>query len=126
MKLLFIFLDYTIAVIMGTGTVLLVHSIINNNWNMFSAMIVGMILGTGVLLLSVLLFTPVATAFELFPVGMIITMFTGMGTGMAIAMTEIDLRSMLIAAVVFSLLSQLAIDLYNRKLKGDVPYDGKS
>lgn len=126
MKLFFIFLDYTIAVIMGTGTVLLVHSIINNNWNMFSAMIVGMILGTGVLLLSVLLFTPVATPFELFPVGMIITMFTGMGTGMAITMTEIDLRSMLIAAVVFSLLSQLAIDLYNRKLKGDVPYDGKS
>ena len=126
MKLLFIFLDYTIAVIMGTGTVLLVHSIINNNWNMFSAMIVGMILGTGVLLLSVLLFTPVATAFELFPVGMIITMFTGMGTGMAITMTEIDLRSMLITAAVFSLLSQLAIDLYNRKLKGDVPYDGKS
>ncbi|UCE70905.1 MAG: hypothetical protein JSU99_06260 [Nitrospiraceae bacterium] len=126
MKLLFIFLDYTIAVIMGMGSVLLVHSIINNNWNMFSAMIVGMILGTAVLLLSVLLFTPVATAFELFPVGMIITMFTGMGTGMAITMTEIDLRSMLIAAVVFSLLSQLAIDLYNRKLKGDVPYDGKS
>jgi hypothetical protein len=126
MKFLFIFLDYTIAVIMGTGTVLLVHSIINNNWTMLPAMIVGMILGTGVLLLSVFLFTPVATAFDLFPVGMIITMFTGMGTGMAITMTEIDLRSMLIAAVVFSLLSQLAIDLYNSKLKGDVPYDGKS
>ena len=111
---------------MGTGTVLLAHYVINNTWHMFLAMIVGMILGTTVLLVSILIFTPVATAFELFPVGMIITMFTGMGAGMAITMSEIDFRSMFITAVLFSLLAQLAMDLYNRKLKGDVPLDNKS
>jgi len=126
MKILFKVLDYIISILMGTGTVLLAHYVINNTWHMFLAMIVGMILGTTVLLVSILIFTPVATAFELFPVGMIITMFTGMGAGMAITMSEIDFRSMFITAVLFSLLAQLAMDLYNRKLKGDVPLDNKS
>lgn len=108
---------------MGTGTVLLAQYVITNSWNVFFAMIVGMILGTAVLLVSVLIFTPVATAFELFPVGMIITMFTGMGAGMAITMSDIDFRSMFITAVLFSLLAQFVMDLYNRKLKGDVPLD---
>jgi len=122
-KILFKFLDYIISILMGTGTVLLAQYVINNNWNMFLAMIVGMMLGTAVLLVSVLIFTPVATAFELFPVGMIITMFTGMGAAMAITMSDIDFRSMFITAVLFSLLAQFAMDLYNRKLKGDVPLD---
>ena len=126
MKILFKLLDYAISLLMGAATVSLVHYVITDSWNMFLAMIVGMMLGTVVLLVSVLVFTPVATAFELFPVGMIITMFTGMGAGMAITMSEIDFRSMFITAVLFSLLAQLAMDLYNRKLKGDVPLDNKS
>ena len=50
---------------------------------MFLAMISGMVLGTAVLSVTIALFIPVSSPFELLPVGMIITMFTGMGAGMA-------------------------------------------
>jgi hypothetical protein len=82
-----------------------------------------MVLGMVVLLLSILLFISVSTAFELFPVGMVITMITGMTTGMVITMVEIDFQLMLFAAIAFSLFAHLCIDLYNMKLKGEVQID---
>ena len=108
---------------MGTGTLFFVSLVVSESWNMFLAMIVGMVLGIVVLLLAVVLFVSVSTAFELFPVGMIITMFTGMTTGMIITIVEIDFKLMLLAATAFSLLAQFWIDLYNMKLKGDVQID---
>ena len=108
---------------MGTGTLYLVSLVVSENWNMFLAMIVGMVLGMVVLLLSVLLFVSVSTAFELFPVGMVITMITGMTAGMVITMVEIDFQLMLFASIAFSLIVQFLIDLYNIKLKGEVPID---
>ena len=123
MKILFKILDYIISVIMGTGTLYLVSLVVSDSWNMFLAMAVGMVLGMVVLLLSVLLFVSVSTAFELFPVGMVITMITGMTAGMVITMVEIDFQLMLFASISFSLFAQLCIDLYNMKLKGEVPID---
>ncbi len=123
MKIIFKILDYIISVLMGTGTLYLVSLVVSENWNMFLAMIVGMVLGMVVLLLSVLLFVSVSTAFELFPVGMVITMITGMTAGMVITMIEIDFQLMLLTAIAFSLFTQLCIDLYNMKLKGEVPID---
>jgi hypothetical protein len=123
MKILFKILDYMISVFMGTGTLFLVSLVVSASWNMFLAMIVGMVLGIVVLLLAVVLFVSVSTAFELFPVGMIITMFTGMTTGMVITIVEIDFKLMLLAAIAFSLLSQFWIDIYNMKLKGNVQID---
>lgn len=108
---------------MGTGTLFLVSLIVSESWNMFVAMIMGMVLGIAVLLLTVLLFVSVSTAFELFPVGMVITMITGMTTGMIITMVEIDFQLMLLATMAFSLFAQFWIDLYNMKLKGDVQID---
>ncbi len=108
---------------MGTGTLFLVSLVVSESWNMFLAMIMGMVLGIVVLLLTVLLFVSVSTAFELLPVGMIITMFTGMTAGMIITIVEIDFKLMLFAAIAFSLLAQFWIDLYNMKLKGDVPIE---
>lgn len=125
MKILFKILDYIISVLMGTGTLLLVSLVVSKNWNMFFAMIVGMSLGIVVLLLTVLLFISVSTAFELFPVGMVITMFTGMATGMVITIVELDFILMLLAAITLSLFAQFWIDLYNMKLKGKVPVDKK-
>ena len=123
MKILFKILDYIVSVLMGTGTLLLVSLVVSENWNMFLAMIVGMVLGIVVLLLTVLLFISVTTVFELFPVGMVITMFTGMTTGMIITIVEIDFKFMLIAAIAFSLFAHFLIDAYNMKLKGDVQID---
>ena len=108
---------------MGTGTLLLVSLVVSESWNMFLAMIIGMILGIAVLLLTVLLFVSVSTAFELFPVGMVITMITGMTAGIVITMLKIDIQLMLLAAMAFSLFAQFWIDIYNLKLKGDVPID---
>jgi len=123
MKILFKVLDYIISALMGTGTLYLVSLVVSQSWNMFLAMIVGMVLGILVLLVSVLLFVSVSTAFELFPVGMVITMITGMTAGMVITMVDIDFQIMLFAAIAFSLFTQLCIDLYNMKLKGDVKID---
>lgn len=123
MKILFKIIDYIISVLMGTGTLFLVSLIVSESWNMFVAMIMGMVLGIAVLLLTVLLFVSVSTAFELFPVGMVITMITGMTTGMIITMVEIDFQLMLLATMAFSLFAQFWIDLYNMKLKGDVQID---
>jgi len=123
MKILFKILDYIISVLMGTGTLFLVSLVVSESWNMFLAMIMGMVLGIVVLLLAVVLFISVATVFELFPVGMIITMFTGMTTAMVITIVEIDFKLMLVATVAFSLFAQFWIDSYNMKLKGDVQID---
>ena len=123
MKILFKILDYIISVLMGTGTLFLVSLVVSESWNMFLAMIVGMVLGIVVLLLTVLLFISVTTVFELFPVGMVITMFTGMTTAMVITIVEIDFKLMLVATVAFSLVAQFWIDSYNMKLKGDVQID---
>ena len=123
MKIIYKILDYIISVLMGTGTLFLVSLVVNENWNMFLAMITGMVLGIVVLLITVLLFVSVSTAFELFPVGMVITMITGMTAGMLITMVEIDFQLMLFASISFSLFAQLCIDLYNMKLKGEVPID---
>ena len=123
MKILFKILDYIISVLMGTGTLFLVSLVVSESWNMFLAMIMGMVLGIVVLLLAVVLFISVATVFELFPVGMVITMFTGMTTAMVITIVEIDFKLMLLAAVAFSLFAQFWIDSYNMKLKGDVQID---
>jgi hypothetical protein len=123
MKILFKILDYIISVLMGSGTLYLVSLVVNESWNMLPAMIVGMVLGIAALLIAVLLFIYVTTAFELFPVGMLITMFTGMGAGMAITSAGMDFKSMLPAAIAFSISAQVYIDLYNMKLKGEVPVD---
>jgi hypothetical protein len=123
MKILFKILDYFASVLMGVGTLFIVSIVISESWNMFFAMIVGMVLGIVVLLLTVLLFSSVSTAFEIFPVGMVITMFTGMATGMVITIVEVDFILMLLTAITFSLFVQLWIDLYNMKLKGEVPVD---
>ena len=123
MKILFKILDYVISVLMGSGTLYIVSLVVNENWNMLPAMIVGMVLGIVVLLISLLLFIFVSTAFELIPAGMIITMFTGMAAGMAMTAAEMDFRFMLSAAIVFSLLAQVYVDLYNMKLKGEVPVE---
>ncbi len=108
---------------MGTGTLFFVSLVVSESWNMFLAMIVGMVLGIVVLLLTVLLFISVTTVFELFPVGMVITMFTGMTTGMIITIVEIDFKFMLLAAIAFSLFAHFWIDSYNMKLKGYVQID---
>jgi hypothetical protein len=123
MKILFKILDYVASVLMGVGTLFIVSLVISESWNMFFAMIVGMVIGIVVLLLSVLLFSSVSTAFEIFPVGMVITMFTGMATGIVITIVEVDFILMLLTAITFSLFVQLWVDLYNMKLKGEVPVD---
>jgi hypothetical protein len=104
MKILFEILDYIISVLMGSGTLYLVSLVVNENWNMLPAMIVGMVIGIVVLLIALLLFIFLSSAFELIPAGMIITMFTGMAAGMAMTAAEMDFRYMLSAAIVFSLL----------------------
>lgn len=123
MKILFKILDYLTAVIMGTGTLFLVNLAVNKDWNMVFAMFVGMMVGTGVLLLSLLLFSSFSTLFEIFPKGMIITMVTGMASGMVAAIDALDFAFMVSAAAVFSACAQLGFDLYNMKLQGEVPVD---
>ena len=123
MKVLFKMLDYLSAVLMGTGTLFLVTLAVSKDWNMFFAMIVGMILGMGVLLLTLLLFIFISTPFEIIPKGMIITMSTGMASGMVTAIDGLGFVFMVSAAAVFSLCAQLGFDLYNMKLNGEVPVD---
>lgn len=108
---------------MGTGTLFLVSLVVSESWNVFLAMIVGVILGIVVLVLTVLLFIFVSTAFELFPVGMVITTFIGMAAGLVITIIEVDFILMFLAVIAFSLFAQLWIDLYNMKLKGEVTVD---
>jgi hypothetical protein len=50
-------------------------------------------------------------------------MFTGMGAGMVQAQGEADFTVMLVAAVLFSLSAQFAMDIYNMRLRGEVPID---
>ncbi len=123
MKILFKILDYIISVLMGTGTLYLVSLVVSESWNMFFAMIVGMFLGIVVLLFAVMLFVSVSTAFELFPVGMVITMFIGMSAGMIITTGKTDFQFMLIPYIFLSIIIQLCIDLYNIRLKGEVPVE---
>jgi hypothetical protein len=125
MKTVFKILDYLSAVLMGTGTFVLATIIVSKNWNMVVAMIAGMVIGMGVLLLSLMLFVTVSTPFEILPKGMIITMVTGMISGMVTAVDGPDFMFMLSASVVFSLCAQAGFDLYNRKLQGNVPIDNE-
>ncbi len=110
---------------MGAGTLFLISLVVSESWNMFFAIIVGIVLGIVVLLLTVLLFIFVSTAFEIFPVGMVITTFIGMATGLVITVVELDFKLMFLAAITFSLFVHLWIDLYNMKLKGEVTVDKK-
>jgi hypothetical protein len=123
LKILFKMLDYLISVFMGAGTVFVVSLIVGEGWNMFIAMIAGMVLGMFVLLLTVMLFVYVSSAFELFHVGMVITMLVGMISGMAMAVGKADFTRMLCAAIILSVLAQLCMDLLNMKLKGEVTVD---
>ncbi len=123
MKIFFKIIDYIISVLMGTGTLYLVSLVVSEGWNMFFAMIVGMFLGIVVLLLAVMLFVSVSTAFELFPVGMVITMFIGMSAGMVMTTGKTDFQFMLIPYIFLSIIIQLCIDLYNIRLKGEVPVE---
>lgn len=123
MKILFKILDYVCALFMGTGTLFLVTLAVSRGGNVFFAIIAGMMIGTGVLLLSLLLFSSFSTPFEIIPTGMIITMVTGMASGMAAAMNGADFAVMVSAAAVFSLCTQVGFDLYNIKLRGEIPVD---
>jgi hypothetical protein len=123
MNILFKILDYLSAVLMGAGTLFLVTLSVGKDWNMFFAMIVGMAIGMGVLVLSLLLFSSFSAAFEIFPVGMVITMPVGMAAGMITSGDGPDFVFMVSASAVFSVCAQLGFDLYNMKLKGEVPVD---
>jgi hypothetical protein len=123
MKVFFIILDYMVAILMGTGTLFLVSLVVDKGWNMFFTMIVGMILGMVVLAVTVLVFSPICSLFQLFPSGMIITMLTGMAAGMIFAAKEMDFMIIFWTIVAFSLFVQLGIDFYNMKLKGELPVD---
>ncbi|KPK01154.1 MAG: hypothetical protein AMK71_06640 [Nitrospira bacterium SG8_35_4] len=123
MKILFKILDYLSAVFMGTGTFILVSLIVDKDWSMFTAMIAGMAIGMGVLVLSLLLFSSFSAAFEIFPVGMVITMPVGMAAGMLTAGDSPDFVFMVSVCAVFSVCAQLGFDLYNMKIKGEVPVD---
>lgn len=120
---MFKILDYLSAVLMGTGTFVLAAIAVSRDWNMFVAMITGMVIGMGVLSLSLLLFISVSTPFELVPKGMMITMVTGMTSGMAAAIDGPDFVFMISASAVFSICAQAGFDLYNMKLKGEVPIE---
>lgn len=119
-KVLFIILDYILAVLMGTGTLFLVSLVVGRGWNIFAAMIVGMILGMLVLVMVAMVFGPISSLFQIFPSGMIITKLTGMVTGMLFAMVEVDFVMVFMITVIFSLFVQFVIDMYNMTLKGDV------
>lgn len=123
MKVFFIILDYMVAILMGVGTLFLVSLVVGKGWNMFFTMIVGMVLGMVVLAVTVLVFSPICSLFQLFPSGMIITMLTGMAAGMIFAAKEMDFMIILWTIVTFSLFVQLGIDFYNMKLKGELPVD---
>jgi len=123
MKVLFKILDYLSALLMGTGTLFLVTLSVSSDWNMFVAMIAGMVIGMVVLVLALVLFSSFSAAFEIFPVGMVITMPVGMAAGMAVTVADPNLKCMVSGAAVFSLCAQLGFDLYNMKLQGEVPVD---
>ncbi|MFQ5712576.1 MAG: hypothetical protein ACE5GU_00920 [Candidatus Scalinduaceae bacterium] len=112
-----------VAILMGVGTLFLVSLVVGKGWNMFFTMIVGMVLGMVVLAVTVLVFSPICSLFQLFPSGMIITMLTGMAAGMIFAAKEMDFMIILWTIVTFSLFVQLGIDFYNMKLKGELPVD---
>ena len=126
MNLILKIIDYIAAVLMGTGTVLFVSLFIDREWNMIAAMFAGMFLGMIVLLIIAILFVRVSTFFQIMPPGMIITMFSGMAAGMVLTSAEVDRFVLVKVAVIFSLLIQYMMDLYNLKLKGDVLLGRKS
>ena len=123
LRILFKVLDYIIAALMGIGTLSTIYLIIDKDWNMPVGMFVGMVLGMLVLLLIILLFIPISTAFELFPVGMIISIFVGMVVGMMRSMESTAFMSMVFPVIAFSLFAQFIMDLYNLRLMGEVPVD---
>ncbi len=123
MKILYKILDYTISVLMGVSTLLLVSLVVGKDWNMFFAMFVGMILGIVVLLIIVMIFISISTVFELFPAGMLTTIFTGMATGMILTKTETNFTMMLVVIIAYSFLFSIVIDLYIIILKCDITID---
>ena len=115
--------DYTIATLMGIGTLFLVSIVVGSGWNILFSMLVGMLLGTIVLALILILFIGVSTAFEIIPVGMPLTMIVGMLVGMKNAAGWTNVVSMLPVVIVFSLLFQFGMNYYNQKIKGEVPLE---
>ena len=123
MKILFKIIDYSLALLMGVGTVLLVSLVVGEGWNMFVAMSVGMLLGMILLIFVIVLSCGVTSIFDIMPTGMVITMFTGMAVGMSIAAGSASMARLYMGTLLFALFAQFTIDLYNLKLKGEVPLD---
>jgi hypothetical protein len=115
--------DYAAAVTMGSGTVLGVSLLLDDEWNMALGAAAGMAIGLLVMAFVFILFMRITTAFHLFPVGMPVTMITGMASGMATASGRVSAGVLYAAAVGFSVLTQLAVDLTDAGLRGDVPVE---
>lgn len=121
MKILFKLLDYALSILSGLGALFAVNFIISDSWNMVIAMIVGMLLGMVVLALIAIIFIQLTTAFELLPSGMLITMPIGMVVGMLEAVVDVDFALMITVAAIFSFSVQFCFNIYNARLKGEVP-----
>jgi hypothetical protein len=115
--------DYAAAVLMGTGTVFLVSSLLGGEWNLFAGMAAGMVLGLLTMAVVFVLFMRVSTAFHLFPVGMPVTMITGMVAGMAVSEGVSSPGILYSAAAGYSILVSLAVDRLDARLRGDVPVE---
>ncbi|MBE9503794.1 MAG: hypothetical protein IME96_06430 [Proteobacteria bacterium] len=126
MKALVKIIDYVAAVLMGTATVFFISLFVDKQWNMIAAMFAGMCIGMIVLFIVTILFVRVSTFFQIMPAGMIITMFSGMAAGMVLTSAEVDRVVLFKVAVIFSLLIQYMMDLYNLKLKGEISLGRKS
>jgi hypothetical protein len=125
MSFLFKLVDYALAVFMGLASVLFVSLVVGSGWNMFVAMFAGMFLGMLAVLPALMLSCGISTAFHVLPVGMLITMFTGMIAGMTIAMGTLSTSQLYPLAIFIAATVQMAIDLYDMKLKGEVSLDGR-
>jgi len=125
MRFLLRLTDYILAIMMGTATVWLVLLVIGSGWGMFTAMFTGMLVGMLVVFPALVLSCGISTAFHILPAGMLITMFTGMATGMAIAGGSLSVSRLYTLAILIAATVQLAIDLYDMKLKGEVSLDGR-
>jgi len=125
MNLIFKVIDYAASLLMGAATVFFVSLFVNKGWNMAVAMVAGMLFGMIAFSLVTLLFVRVSTFFQIMPPGMIISMFTGMGAGMALSEADFDLALLLKVSAIFSIFVQYTMDLYNLTLSGEVPLGRK-
>jgi len=125
MKFLFKLADYLLAVLMGTAAVWLVSLVVDSGWNMYVAMFAGMFLGMLAVFPFLILSCGISTAFHIMPAGMPITMFAVMLTGMAIAMDVLSASRIYQMAILIAATVQLAIDLCDMKLRGEVSLDGR-